>query len=279
MLAWAMIPWLTREPHSPPRFPPADTALAEPNGLLAAGGDLSPERLLAAYRAGIFPWFSAGDPILWWSPNPRMVLFPEALKISRAFAKVLRNRPYEVRLDSAFGKVIAACAAVPRQGQPGTWITAEMQAAYKRLHELGYAHSVETWVDGELAGGLYGIAIGRAFYGESMFCTQRDASKIALAHLCVYLQQREFGIIDCQMETSHLKSLGAHPIPRPDFLAHLVRLTATGDAPGSWPQEAVAKVFRPAAGTARGDADMQPEPRSGEHLSSPPPGRGLGGKQ
>jgi leucyl/phenylalanyl-tRNA--protein transferase len=233
-------------PRLPPEpvFPPVAAALKEPNGLLAAGGDLSPARLLAAYARGIFPWYSDGDPILWWSPDPRMVLVPEELKVSRAFAKVLRNRDYEVRLDSAFAEVIAACATAPRAGQPGTWITAEMQGAYRKLHELGHAHSVETWIDGELAGGLYGIAIGRAFYGESMFSRVADASKIALAHLCVYLRRRGFGIIDCQMETAHLASLGARPIPRREFAGHLARLTGAGDAPGRWPRDAVRDAYR-----------------------------------
>jgi leucyl/phenylalanyl-tRNA--protein transferase len=238
-----MIPWLPREPV----FPPLSAALAEPvgpNGLLAAGGDLSPERLLAAYTRGIFPWYAEGEPILWWSPDPRMVLFPQELKVSRSLAKVLRNRDYEVRLDTAFGEVIAACATAPRDGQAGTWITAEMQAAYRRMHQLGHAHSVETWIDGNLAGGLYGIAIGRAFYGESMFSRRAEASKIALAHLCVYLQERGFGIIDCQMETAHLSSLGARPISRREFAERLARLTADGDAPGRWPADAVKDAWR-----------------------------------
>jgi leucyl/phenylalanyl-tRNA---protein transferase len=239
-----MIPWL---PPDPAVFPPVESALREPdgpNGLLAAGGDLSPERILAAYQRGIFPWYSAGEPILWWSPDPRMVLFPAELKISRSLAKVLRNRAYEVRLDTAFAEVMAACAATPRDGQSGTWITAEMQAAYGRLHELGYAHSVETWMDGKLVGGLYGMALGHAFYGESMFSWRTDASKIALAHLCVHLQRCGFGIIDCQMETTHLASLGARPIPRSDFVA-LLRRSATADfCPGRWPVDAVANAFR-----------------------------------
>jgi leucyl/phenylalanyl-tRNA--protein transferase len=204
----------------------------------------SPERLLAAYRRGIFPWYSAGEPILWWSPDPRMVLFPAELKIGVSFARVLRNRPYEVRLDTAFAQVVAACAEAPRKGQRGTWITAEMQSAYRRLFELGHAHSVETWVDGELAGGLYGVALGRAFYGESMFSRRRDASKIALAHLCVHLQRRGFGIIDCQMETAHLRSLGARPIPRREFVAALGRLAIAGDPPGRWPADAVKDAYR-----------------------------------
>ena len=235
-----MIPWLPPEPV----FPPVERALTEPNGLLAAGGDLSPERILAAYRQGIFPWFSPGEPILWWSPDPRMVLFPAELKISRSLAKVLRNRPYEVRLDTAFAAVIGACAGTPRDGQHGTWITAEMQAAYGKLHELGYAHSVEVWMDGKLVGGLYGMALGRTFYGESMFSWRTDASKIALAHLCMHLQRQGFGIIDCQMETQHLASLGARPIPRSDFVALLRRTTATDFRAERWPTDAVRDVYR-----------------------------------
>jgi leucyl/phenylalanyl-tRNA---protein transferase len=234
-----MIPWLPPEPL----FPPVELALAEPNGLLAAGGDLSPTRILAAYRQGIFPWYSAGEPILWWSPDPRMVLFPAELKISHSLTKALRNKPYEVTLDTAFAQVVAACAGTPRDGQAGTWITAEMQAAYGRLHELGYAHSVEVWMAGELVGGLYGMAIGQAFYGESMFSRRTDASKIALAHLCVHLQRLGFGIIDCQMETAHLASLGARPIPRSEFVALLRRL-ATTDFSGKWAADAVRNACR-----------------------------------
>jgi leucyl/phenylalanyl-tRNA--protein transferase len=238
-----MIPWL------PPDilFPPVELALTEPdgpNGLLAAGGDLSPERILAAYRRGIFPWYSAGEPILWWSPDTRMVLFPAELKISRSLAKTLRNKLYEVTLDTDFGAVIAACAETPRDGQQGTWISAEMQAAYSRLHELGHAHSVEVWMEGKLAGGLYGVALGRAFYGESMFSRRRDASKIALAHLCLYLQRHGFGIIDCQMETTHLATLGARPIPRSEFVALLRRLAMADFSPGRWPADAVRNAFR-----------------------------------
>jgi leucyl/phenylalanyl-tRNA--protein transferase len=235
-----MIPWLPEAIV----FPRLETALADPNGLLAAGGDLVPERIIAAYRQGIFPWYSAGDPILWWSPDPRMVLRPQGLKISRSLAKTLRNADYEVRLDTAFTEVIAACGNAPREGQNGTWITPEMQAAYRRLHALGYAHSVETWINGELAGGLYGIALGRAFYGESMFARQRDASKIALAHLCAFLSAQDFGIIDCQMETAHLATLGARPIARRDFAAELAILTAVKPAPGPWPATAINGHFR-----------------------------------
>ena len=235
-----MIPWLGAD-HV---FPSAETALREPNGLLAAGGDLSPGRLLAAYRRGIFPWFSAGEPILWWSPDPRMVLIPAELKVSRSLARSLRNADYEVRLDSAFAEVIDACAQAPRPGQHGTWITAAMRQAYRELHRLGHAHSVETWVNGRLAGGLYGISIGRAFFGESMFSRVRDASKIALAHLCRHLKSLDFGIIDCQMETAHLASLGARPIPRRDFIARLDALCAQGDAPGRWAEDGIAGHYR-----------------------------------
>ena len=237
-----MIPWLTDEAV----FPPVDTALSEPNGLLAAGGDLSPQRLLAAYRQGIFPWYSAGEPILWWSPDPRMVLFPAKLKISRSLTKTLRNKPYTTTLDSAFRSVIAHCAATPRQFQQGTWITPEMQHAYLRLHELGYAHSVEVWMDDKLAGGLYGMALGQVFFGESMFSLRTDASKIALAHLCAHLHRLGFGIIDCQMETDHLASLGASPIPRDEFVAWLRRAT-TPDLFGKWETDAAANLFRKGA--------------------------------
>jgi len=235
-----MIPWLPAEI----RFPPVETALLDPPGLLAAGGDLAPERLIAAYRRGIFPWYSSGEPILWWSPDPRMVLLPEEFKISRSFSRTLRNAAYEVRLDTAFAEVVGACANTSRNGQPGTWITTEMQAAYCRLHEAGYAHSVETWVGGKLVGGLYGVAIGRAFFGESMFTCVRDASKIALAHLVSHLLRRGFGIIDCQMETSHLASLGARPIPRSDFVAALASCVDDDDAPGRWPRDAIRDFFR-----------------------------------
>jgi len=235
-----MIPWLPPEPV----FPPADRALRDPNGLLAVGGDLSARRLLAAYRRGIFPWFSPGEPILWWSPDPRMALFPDEIRIARSLAKTLRNADYAVRLDTAFDAVIAACAATPRDGQSGTWIVPEMQAAYRELHALGHAHSVETWQAGRLVGGLYGVAIGQAFFGESMFSHRRDASKIALAHLCRFLAARGFGIIDCQMETAHLASMGARPIPRDDFLARLAVLADAGEPPGRWPADAIDGAFR-----------------------------------
>jgi leucyl/phenylalanyl-tRNA--protein transferase len=228
-----MIPWLDGDAP----FPPLTSARKEPNGLLAVGGDLTPQRLLEAYRRGIFPWFSEGDPILWWSPDPRMVLLPAELKISRSLAKTLRNRRFEIRFDSDFDSVIRACAA-PRDGQPGTWITPEMRNAYLRLHRLGYAHSVETWVDGELVGGLYGVAVGAAFFGESMFARARDASKIALVHLVRKLEEDGYGMIDCQMRTEHLASLGAREIPRARFSRLLRELVDYGRAPGSWRSKA-----------------------------------------
>jgi leucyl/phenylalanyl-tRNA--protein transferase len=214
-----MIPLLQN--HTP--FPPLQQALAYPNGLLAAGGDLSPARLLDAYRHGIFPWFSEGDPILWWSPDPRMVLFPSEIKISHSLRKTLRNGHYEVRTDTAFEQVMRACAA-PREGASGTWIVEEMVAAYCELHKMGYGHSVETWMDGELVGGLYGMALGRMFYGESMFSLRTDASKIALAHLSAQLKRWDFGMIDCQMHTPHLATLGAREIPRSEFITRLQAL-------------------------------------------------------
>ena len=214
-----MIPWL--EGDAP--FPPVSHALAEPNGLLAAGGDLSVGRLLDAYRHGIFPWYSAGQPLLWWSPDPRMVLEPGEFRIARSLRKRLRRRDYEVRVDTCFADVMHACAA-PRPDQSGTWITREMVAAYSALHRQGYAHCVETWIGGERAGGLYGVALGRMFYGESMFSRVPDASKIALAHLARQLERWDYGMIDCQMETPHLASLGARLAPRAEFMRKLREL-------------------------------------------------------
>ena len=214
-----MIPWITE--NTP--FPPVEYALRSPDGLLAAGGNLSPARLLEAYRQGIFPWFNPGEPILWWSPDPRLVLIPNEFKLSRSLAKVLRNTAYEVRTDTAFERVMRACAA-PRGVTSGTWISEEMIAAYGELHRMGYAHSVETWIDGELAGGLYGVAIGHMFYGESMFSRASNASKIALSHLAAQLEIWNFGMIDCQMNTPHLASLGAREIPRSEFIARLQEL-------------------------------------------------------
>ena len=225
-----MIPWLGRETP----FPPLSSALVEPNGLISAGADLSPERLVAAYRKGIFPWYSEGQPILWWSPDPRMVLVPGEFRISRSLRRTLRRGAYRIRLDSNFPAVIRACASTRRKGQSGTWITTAMQSAYCGLYELGYAHSVETWVDETLVGGIYGLAIGRMFYGESMFSHASNASKIALAHLARHLAARGYGLIDCQMNTPHLASLGGREIPRREFIARLRELTAGAPAPGRW---------------------------------------------
>ncbi len=210
--------WITED--SPPgAFPDIESALLEPNGLLAIGGDLRPERLLCAYRRGIFPWYSDGQPILWWSPDPRAVLFPSRLHYSRSLRKLIRRRPFEISVDSDFAGVLKGCAA-PRQDQRGTWITSAMAAAFRRLHHLGHAHSVECWQDGDLVGGLYGVAMGRVFFGESMFSQVSNASKVALAHLCTL----EFEIIDCQIPNTHLTQLGAEMIDRREFAAFLDRL-------------------------------------------------------
>ncbi|MGE0559514.1 MAG: leucyl/phenylalanyl-tRNA--protein transferase [Burkholderiales bacterium] len=224
-----MIPWLEQGDD----FPPLEHALAEPNGLLAAGGDLSPQRLLAAYSRGIFPWYGRDDPLLWWSPDPRMVLFPAELRVPRSLAKRLRRRDFEIRVDSAFAAVIHACAA-PREDGAGTWITAEMISAYCELHRRGHAHSVETWIDGTLAGGLYGIALGRVFYGESMFARAPDASKIALVCLVRQLRRWQYGVIDCQMKTAHLARFGAREIPRSEFSQHLSKLVNCASSAGHW---------------------------------------------
>jgi leucyl/phenylalanyl-tRNA--protein transferase len=214
-------------------FPPVETALADPNGLLAMGGDLSPARLLDAYRHGIFPWFNPGEPILWWSPDPRMVLVPGEERVTRSLARRMRNAGFELRVDTAFVDVMRACGA-PREGASGTWVSPAMIAAYTRLFEAGYAHSVETWRDGELVGGLYGVAIGSMFYGESMFSRESDASKVALVRLARQLQRWEFGLIDCQMETPHLASMGARTMPRAAFTARLAELVNLPHHPGPW---------------------------------------------
>ena len=207
-----MIPWLA-EDDPPEAFPPVESALREPDGLLCAGGDLSVPRLLEAYRRGIFPWFSAGQPILWWSPDPRTVLDPLAFRVSRSLAKTLRNRGYETSLDRDFAAVVERCA--DRTLRPeGTWISPQMQAAYRRLHELGYAHSVETWLGGRLVGGLYGVALGGAFFGESMFHHERDASKVALVALVNRMRERGYTLLDTQFMTEHLARFGAMDIPR-----------------------------------------------------------------
>jgi len=214
-------------------FPDANLALAEPDGLLAAGGDLSPERLLDAYRKGIFPWYSDGQPILWWSPNPRTVLYPDQPKISRSLRKVLRQGRFALSYDRAFERVIAACAA-PRSEEAGTWITDAMMQAYTKLHRLGHAHSIECWLDGELVGGLYGVSIGRVFFGESMFSRARDASKVAFVQLANQLADWQYGLIDCQVYSPHLASLGARSIPRKQFLERLDELCKLDPAPEAW---------------------------------------------
>jgi len=220
-----MIPWL--DAHTP--FPDVSEALTtEAPGLLAAGADLSPPRLLAAYQRGIFPWFSEGQPILWWSTDPRMVLMTENFRISDSLKKTLKkverssrtDGRWQLRFDSAFEQVMRACAA-PRKDGPGTWISEDIVRGYSGLHKLGFAHSSEVWLDGELVGGAYGVSIGRMFYGESMFAGVTDASKVALAYLVHFLKLHGVAMIDCQQETGHLASLGAAPIPRSDFLAHL----------------------------------------------------------
>jgi len=214
------IVWLSE--HDPPdAFPPAESALQEPDGLLAAGGDLQPARLLAAYRRGIFPWYSRGQPILWWSPDPRAVLFPQEMKVSRSLAKTARNRGFEARFNTEFAAVMNACG--DRKLRPeGTWITREMRQAYLELYRLGHAHSFETCLQGELVGGLYGVRLGNVFFGESMFSRVSDASKFALKCLCERLIEQRVAMIDCQMATPHLLSLGARLISRCEFL-HLLQ--------------------------------------------------------
>lgn len=223
--------WLN--PAEPEEFPDVSLALTDPDGLLAVGGDLSIARLLAAYRRGIFPWYSDEQPILWWSPNPRAVLFPENIHISKSLAKTIRKNIFEVRLDTAFEKVIQHCAA-PRKDNPGTWIIDEMIAAYIRLYEEGYAHSIECWQDNKLVGGLYGVSIGKIFFGESMFSLVRDASKLAFVYLAQYASERNFALIDCQVESEHLNSLGATTIARSEFTAILTQHCSKPTIPGQW---------------------------------------------
>lgn len=210
-----MLPWLNPDELW---FPPVDTALDEPDGLLAAGGDLTPQRLLLAYHRGIFPWFSPEQPILWWAPNPRYVLQPDAIKISRSLKKTLRRGEFQITFNQAFDDVLLGCSQ-----REETWITSEMKLAYRQLHQLGWARSVETWCQGELVGGLYGICMQRCFFGESMFTRRTDASKVALATLTKQLDRWGFKWIDCQVKTDHLVSLGAQPISRIQFSAALQR--------------------------------------------------------
>jgi leucyl/phenylalanyl-tRNA--protein transferase len=213
------IPWLGTDKQ---KFPPPSQALGEPNGLLAAGGDLSSERLLAAYRQGIFPWYEAPDPILWWSPDPRAVLDPRHVHLSGSLRKLLRKQIFTVRADTAFSRVIDGCADL-RSADGGTWIGPAMREAYCELHRMGYAHSIETWVEDELAGGLYGVALGRIFFGESMFSRADNASKVAFAHLAEHLRRRNFALIDCQQDTVHMRSFGTFTIARSEFQDILTR--------------------------------------------------------
>ena len=221
-----MLAWI--EAKDP--FPPVERALKNPNGLLAAGGELSLERLLEAYRRGVFPWYSGTEPVLWWSPDPRMVLYCEELKVSRSLAKNMRNKGYDVRVDSAFAGVLEGCADRPK----GTWLGSDMRKAYLRLHRAGYAHSFETWRGDKLVGGLYGVAIGRMFYGESMFAHATDASKVALVTLVGELRARGFPLIDCQVHTPLLASLGAREIRRGAFLRELAALVNYPQPAGKW---------------------------------------------
>lgn len=226
------LPWLDPEPDAP--FPDPRTALREPDGLLAAGGDLHPVRLLNAYRHGIFPWFSEGEPPLWWSPDPRTVFRTDQVATSRRFRRSLRSSDWVVRADTAFDRVIHACATIPRAGQGGTWITEAMLGAYRRLHRLGHAHSVEVFDADRLVGGVYGVAIGRMFFGESMFSRRPDGSKVALAALACRLCAWGWPLIDAQVENPHLLSLGAASWPRGRFLAAVDDLAAHDEPPGSW---------------------------------------------
>jgi leucyl/phenylalanyl-tRNA--protein transferase len=227
-----MIPWLS-DNDTDYRFPPLNSALDEPNGLLAAGGDLSPGRLLAAYAAGVFPWFSDNDPIMWWSPDPRMVLYPERVNCSRRLARTIASGRFTFTLDQDFQQVIQACAE-PREHQAGTWITESMIRAYRQLHVLGHAHSLEVREKGVLVAGIYGIAIGRVFFGESMFHRRSNASKIALVWLCQLLQHNQFGLLDCQVESGHLGRMGAENIPRSHFESLIQQFCAESASIGDW---------------------------------------------
>ncbi len=232
-----MIAWLRSAGDALPDTQQALSAHSEAPGLLAAGGELTPERLTEAYSRGIFPWYSAGQPVLWWAPDPRMVLWVAEFKLSHSLRKTLsrfaRTPGCEVRIDGAFERVIGACASTPREGQDGTWIVDDMVRAYSRWHALGAVHSFETWVDGELAGGLYGVGIGGMFFGESMFAHRTDASKIALAALICFCREHGIDLIDCQQRTGHLASMGGRELPRSDFEAAVKQRTAR-PAPGGW---------------------------------------------
>jgi len=229
------LPELGADPHSP--FPPVEQALRDPNGLLAWGGGLEPERLVRAYSQGIFPWFSPGEPPLWWSPDPRMVIATNALHLTRRFRRELRGRDWVVTADRAFEAVITHCAKLPRRGQRGTWIVPAIRRAYIELHRLGHAHSIEAWDGERLIGGLYGISLGRAFFGESMFSLESGASKCVIAALCQRLDEWDMPLLDGQVESEHLASLGFRPIPRSEFLTRLSALTALPGRPGHWTRD------------------------------------------
>jgi leucyl/phenylalanyl-tRNA--protein transferase len=213
-------------------FPPVEYASEE--GIVALGGDLSPERLLLAYRSGIFPWYNPGEPIIWWSPDPRFVLYPSKLKVSKSSRQILKKGLFEVSYDRAFEQVIAHCQQVARKGQHGTWITNEMREAYVQMHRMGYAHSVEVWQEGKLVGGLYGLSLGRVFFGESMFSLVSNASKIGFITLCRRLENEGFSLIDCQVYTQYLESLGAELIPRKQFISELQEALKHPTLKGNW---------------------------------------------
>ncbi|NIJ84732.1 leucyl/phenylalanyl-tRNA--protein transferase [Xanthomonas arboricola] len=223
---------LAADPAAP--FPPAESALREPDGLLAIGGDLSPQRLLNAYASGVFPWFSEGQPILWWSPDPRTAFRTDSVRLSSRFRRQLRSSHWIVRADTAFAQVIDACASIPRAGQDGTWITTPMQQAYIELHRLGHAHSLEVFDGTRLVGGIYGVAIGQMFFGESMFSADSGGSKVALAALAAYLHSRGWPLLDAQVENPHLMRLGAQRLPRAEFLQQVRLQVDQAAAPGSW---------------------------------------------
>ena len=225
------ISWL--DPKEEPAFPPISQALTEPNGLLAIGGSLDVNWLLSAYSQGIFPWYEQGQPLLWWSPDPRLILEPSRVVVSRSLSKLIRKQMYTISFDTDFVSVIKACQS-SKGREKGTWITSEMRVAYVELHRLGHAHSVEVWHDDRLVGGLYGIALGKAFFGESMFSSQANASKLALVALSRQLQVWGFGLIDCQVHSDHLVSMGAVPLCRRDFQDMLTRLLSSRTGPGTW---------------------------------------------
>lgn len=235
MLAFGLIMHLTLlDPDNPDQpFPPLENALHEPNGLLAVGGCLSTTRLINAYRRGIFPWYNPGEPILWWSPDPRLVLFPEKLVVTRSLRKTIRKNRFSITFDKVFNDVVDGCAGVRKEGT-GTWITSDIYRAYQHLHQLGIAHSVEAWLNGELVGGLYGLALGRVFFGESMFHNRTDASKVAFVALVEGLKCWDFQLIDCQVRTSYLESFGAQLLDRNKFISLLDRYCETPATLPAW---------------------------------------------